>query len=154
MEIINNQLQVAKIKLAYIISLLVGLSLLVFVYSSYIFTVEAYVMLFLSIALFLFFIYLIIIKPEYIYFAQIKNKIIIKNYPARPIFRNYKAFEIDLKSLYSYKIQKSFLNKKIELVLTIKTKKGTGNYPPMSLSALSTNELKKLLTFLDKYSKE
>jgi len=153
MEIVNNQLQVAKIKLAYIISLVASIVLFAFVYSSYSFTVDVYVLLFFAISFLLYFIYLIIIKPEYVYFAQIKNKIIIKNYPARPILRNYKAYEIDLSSFYNYKINKTLLSKKIELILTIKTKKGTGNYPPISLSALRTKELKKLLKYLDKYSK-
>jgi len=153
MEIVNNQLQVAKIKLAYVISLIVGVFSLVFAFSSSYFTFENYIMLFFAVFLFIFFIYLIIIKPEYVYFAEIKNKIIIKNYPARPIFRNYKAYEINFDALYDYKIQKSFFDKRIELVLTVKTKKGKGNYPPMSLSALSNNELDKLSKFLFKHSK-
>ena len=71
MEIVNNQLQVAKIKLAYIISLVASIVLFAFVYSSYSFTVDVYVLLFFAISFLLYFIYLIIIKPEYVYFAQI-----------------------------------------------------------------------------------
>ena len=154
MEIVNNQLQVAKIKLAYIVSFVIGLFLMAFAVSASYFSIEHYIMLFLSVFLLIFFIYLIIIKPEYVYFYEKNNKIQIKNYPARPFFRNYKAFNIDTSTLYNFKIQKSFFNQKTELILTIKTKKGRGSYPPISLSALSKNEIIKLSKFLNKHSKQ
>ena len=154
MEIINNQLQVAKIKLAYILSLVMGLSLLTFALTGSFFSFEKYIMLFLAIFLLLFFIYLVIIKPEYVYFAEVKNKIQIKNYPARPVLRSYKAYEIDLSAFHHFKISKSFFNQKAELILTIKTKKGEGDYPPLSLSALSKKELIKLSKYLSSVSKK
>ena len=153
MEIVKNQLQVAKIKLAYIVSLVIGVFLMGFVFTSSFFALENYIMFFFAVFLLLFFLYLIIIKPEYVYFAKNKNKIIIKNYPARPILRNYKAYEINLNDFYNFNVNKRFFNKKLELILTIKTKKGEGSYPPISLSALSNSEIKKLLSFLGKYSK-
>ena len=154
MEIINNQLQVAKIKLAYILSLSIGLFLLAFGLFGSFYSFEKYIMLFAAIILLMFFIYLVIIKPEYIYIAEIKDKIQIKNYPARPLLRNYKAFEIKLSTLNNFKIQKSFFNQKASLILTIKTKKGEGNYPPLSLSALSKKELTKLSKYLSVHSKK
>ncbi|MBN2756867.1 MAG: hypothetical protein JXR51_06775 [Bacteroidales bacterium] len=152
MEIINNQLQVAKIKLAYIVSFVLGIVLLAFAFSSYNFTLEKYFVLIIAILLIIYLIYLIIIKPEYVYFAEGNYKIQIKNYPARPILRKYKAYEIKINDLHHIEVKYSFFKLKIELILWIKTSKGIGKYPALSLSALSKNEKIKLLNYLNKNS--
>ena len=154
MLIVNNQLQVAKIKLTYIISLFLGLGLIIPVFVVRNVTAEHAFMLGLGILLLFYFIFLIVTKPEYIYMAENKGKLHIKNYPARPILRKYKAFEISLNSLSHFEIRKSFFGKKVDLTIWIKTKKGTGNYPPLSLSALSKVEQKKISKYLSEKSQQ
>lgn len=152
MVIVNNQLKVAKIKLAFIICLFLGIGFLIPLFVTRNVTIEQYVMFILAIVLIVYVIYLALIKPEYIYMAEIKGSLQIKNYPARPILRQYKAFEIKLSSLHHFEIHRSFFNKKIALTIWIKTKKGVGNYPPLSLSALSKNDQLKLSKFLSQHS--
>ena len=98
MVIVNNQLKVAKIKLAYIICLFLGIGFLIPLFVTRNITIEHYVMFIVSILLIVYVIYLALIKPEYIYIADLKGSLQIKNYPARPILRQYKAFEIKLSS--------------------------------------------------------
>ncbi|OQY01726.1 MAG: hypothetical protein B6I20_07570 [Bacteroidetes bacterium 4572_117] len=152
MVIVNNQLQVAKIKLAFIIFFFVGLGLLVPFFVSQFITTEHYMMLIIGLMFLLSVLFLVIIKPEHIHMVEFKNSLQIKNYPARPILRQYKAFEIKLNLLHHFEIHKSFFNKKVTLTIWVKTKKGVGNYPPLSLSALSKNEQSKLIKYLNQHS--
>jgi len=152
MIVVNNQLQVAKIKLAYILSFFMGIGFFVPIFVTQHITIEHYVMFALAIILCVSFTYLVLIKPEYVYFAEVKGSLQIKNYPARPILRQYKAFEIKLSSIHHFEINRSIFNKKITLTIWVKTNKGTGNYPPLSLSALSKNDLLKMSKYLSQHS--
>ena len=152
MVIVNNQLQVAKNKLAFMLSFFLAIGFLI---PSFVVTyanVEYYVLFVIGIILIITFIYLLLIKPEYLYLAEIKGNLQIKNYPARPILRQYKAFEIKLNSLHHFEIHRSVFNKKVSLILWVKTKKGVGSYPAISLSALSKNEQLKLTKYLSEHS--
>lgn len=152
MIVVNNQLQVAKIKLAFILSFFLGIGLFIPIFVTRYVTIDHYIMFALAIVLSVSFIYLNLIKPEYVYLAEVKGSLQIKNYPARPILRQYKAYEIKLSSIHHFEIHRSIFNKKITLTIWVKTKKGTGNYPPLSLSAISKNELLKLTKYLNQHS--
>ncbi len=154
MVLVNNQLQVAKIKLSFIISFFLGIGFLIPIFVTNNVTTEHYIMLAIAIVLITYVIYMSLIKPEYIYMADLKGNLQIKNYPARPILRQYKAFEIKLSSLDHFEIHRSIFNQKISLTIWIKTKKGVGNYPPLSLSALSKNDQLKLTKFLSQHSND
>jgi hypothetical protein len=152
MVIVNNQLKVAKIKMAYILSFLVGIGMIVPIFVVRSVTIEHLVMSILGIILCLYFIYLIISEPQYIYMEESKGKLRIKTYPARPVLRQYKAFEINLNTLSHFEIRKSFFGLKSSLTLWIQTKKGSGAYPPLSLSALSKVEQQKISKYLSSKS--
>lgn len=152
MVIVNNQLKVAKIKMAYILSFFVGIGLIIPIFVVRAITVEHLIMSLFGIILFLYFVYLIIIKPEYIYMEERKGKLGIKTYPAQPILRKYKAFEINLNTLSHFEIHKRFFGQKISLILWVQTKKGSGAYPPLSLSALSKAEHQKISKYLSSKS--
>ena len=154
MVLVNNQLQVAKIKLSFNVGFFLGIGLLIPIFVVQHVTVEHYIMSAIAIILIVYVIYMSLIKPEYIYIDDSKGSLQIKNYPARPILRQYKAFEIKLSSLDHFEIHRSIFNQKITLIIWIKTKKGVGNYPPLSLSALSRNDQLKLAKFLSKHSKD
>ena len=153
MIVVNNQLQVAKLKMAYILSFFVGIGLSIPIFVTQHVTTEHIVMSVLGILFLFYFLYLVIIKPEYIFMAEVRGKLQVKNYPARPVLREYKAFEINLDTLDHIEIKKSFFGKKIHLTIWVKTQKGIGNYPSLSLSALSSLEQKKVSKFLSQYSK-
>ncbi|MBN1251762.1 MAG: hypothetical protein JXA16_06485, partial [Bacteroidales bacterium] len=59
---------------------------------------------------------------------------------------------IKINDLHHIEVKYSFFKLKIELILWIKTSKGIGKYPALSLSALSKNEKIKLLNYLNKNS--
>ncbi len=154
MVVVNNQLQVAKIKLAYILSFFLGIGFLIPLFVVEYVSAEEYVLFAIGVLLIILFIYLLLIKPEYLYLAEVKGSLQIKNYPARPILRQYKAYEIKLNTLHHFEIHRSVFNKKVDLTIWIKTKKGVGNYPSLSLSALSKNEQLKLTKYLSGHSIE
>lgn len=151
MIIVDNQIQTAKIKLAYIVTLPIGLLLLfspAFISLARIETIAGIVM---GALLLLTFIILFIINPQYFYFSIENNsKIIIRNYHAFPAFRKYKAFEMNVSSLQDYEIRKSFFGLLKTIRFTVLTKNKVGKYPWISLSAVSEKEIKSLESFLNK----
>ena len=55
----------------------------------------------------------------------------------RPLDNNKKAIQINKADFAGFKFEKSFFGYKENLILSLKTKKGVANYPPISISALS-----------------
>ena len=72
------------------------------------------------------------------------EKLVFRFISLRPFDNKKKSIEILKKDFSGYKIQKSVLNFKVDLILSIKTKKGVANYPPISITAL-TNKYKNIL---------
>lgn len=153
MVIVNNQLKTAKLKFAYIIGTLLGIGFLIPLFATNYVTNEHYFMFAIGAMLLFFIFYLSLIKPEYVFMAEVKEILQIKNYPARPIFRTYKAYEIKLNTIHHFEIRQTFYNK-VKLTIWIKTKKGVGSYPPLSLSALTKKEQQKLSKYLSEHSIE
>lgn len=152
MVIINNQLKVAKIKMAYILSFFVGTGMIIPIFVVRSVSAEHLLMAILGVILCFYFVYLIVIEPQYIFMQESKGKLQIKTYQARPVLRQYKAFEINLNTLSHFEIRKSFFGLKSSLVLWIQTKKGSGAYPPLSLTALSKSEQQKISKYLSSKS--
>jgi len=88
--------------------------------------------------------FLLLIKPYYFYYNDDKTKLIIRFYHSHPIFRVFKAYEIPKNIISGYQISKSFLGLRKELKINIEQKNKTGGYPPVSLTLLSSKELKEL----------
>lgn len=65
------------------------------------------------------------------------EKLVFRFISLRPFDNEKKAIEISKKDFEGYKINKSFLGFKKELILKLKTKNGVANYPPISITALS-----------------
>lgn len=72
------------------------------------------------------------------------KKIVFKFISLRPFDNKKKLIEILKKDFTGYKIQKSLLNLKVDLILSVKTKNRVANYPPISITAL-TNKYKNIL---------
>ncbi len=151
MILVDNKLQVAKLRLAFVVTFATGLFFIFFGLFSNNTGFENLMSLILGVALILIFLFLIMLKPEYIYIAIQKNsKLIVRNYTAFPLFRKYKAFEIPLNSIYDFEVSKSLMGKKRSIQISVKTKNKIGKYPWLSLSAVSKNDLNKTIESLNK----
>jgi hypothetical protein len=151
MILVDNKLQVAKIRLSYIVSIVTGSILIIYsIFSSY--GAEGkWLSLILGLTCIGIFLYLLIIKPEYTYFAiENNNKLVVRNYVAFPIFRKYKAFEVPLSVIYDYEIKKAFFDQIIFIRILVKKNNKIGKYPWISLSISPEKDLKKLYQTLDK----
>jgi hypothetical protein len=151
MIIVDNRLQVAKIRLAYILTIAGGVILVIYSLFSNSYVEGKIFNLIFGIILCFIFLYLIIIKPEYIFFSVEDNtKLIVRNYTAFPLFRKYKAYEIPLSVVFDYEIKKAFFNRLIFLRLIVKKNNKVGKYPWLSLSAMPKRDFKKLTESLNK----
>ncbi|MFN8257885.1 MAG: hypothetical protein U0W24_19465 [Bacteroidales bacterium] len=151
MIIVDNKIQVAKIRLAYIVLLAVGVFIL---FSPFIFNfseAENLISHVFGVLALLAFIYLVVIKPHYIYFSVEGNsKIVIRTYHAFPLFRKYKAYQLNIKDFDSYEIRTMLFNQIKRLRLYIISKNKTGKYPWLELSVVPEKDYKMLINFLDK----
>jgi hypothetical protein len=151
MILVDNKIQVAKIRLAYIFLILASAALLVYSFFSDSYAEGKLISFLLGIIMFLAFLFLLLIKPEYIYFSILNNnKLLVRNYTAFPAFRKYKAFEIPMTSVFDYEIKKAFFNQIIFIRIIVKSKNKLGKYPWLSLSAVPKKDIGKLLDSLKK----
>ncbi len=88
---------------------------------------------------------------NYIFFSSNNKKITFRHTSLRPSDSKRSAIEIPLKNFKSYKIQKQFFGLKKTLILYVITKTGVAKYPPVSISSLTEEEIKRIAFELDKY---
>jgi hypothetical protein len=151
MIITDNKMRVAKIRLAYIVSITTGTILIIYSLFSSNFSDSKLISMVAGMILYLVFSYLLVIKPEYVYFSVTNNKkLTIRNYTAFPLFRKYKAFEIPLGDIHSYEVKKTFFNQIVFIRLLVRKNNKIGKYPWLSLSAASKGEIDKLTSSLEK----
>ena len=152
---VDNRLNTAKLKIFYMIMLGVIFSLLAYyffedkdadkiIYKSVPFVIGLLVLTYFSF---------LIRKSNYFYLEYIGKKITIRFYTAHPIFRNYKAIEIQKTYFYDYEIKKSLLGLRKDLQIAVKTPKGKFKYPPLSISLLNKEQYQKLIKILDELKK-
>lgn len=151
MILVDNKLKVAKYRLAYIVTFPIGILFFIFALYSNSPAKENVVSLAIGSLLLFIFVFMLIIDPQYIYISIVKNnKIIVRNYTAFPLFRNYKAFEIPINTFYDFEIQKQLGGLKKAFRITVASKKKIGKYPWISLSAVSKNEINTIISSLNK----
>jgi hypothetical protein len=89
---------------------------------------------------------------NFIYFSDAGKIIMLRYFHVRYFNNSYKSIEIPKNTLYKYELKTSFFKLKQELVLFQKTAKGIAKYPPVSLSSLKKNEIRKIIESLDLYT--
>ncbi|MDP4184331.1 MAG: hypothetical protein Q8862_04105 [Bacteroidota bacterium] len=78
---------------------------------------------------------------HYISFSIEKNQFVLRYYSVISLFsRQYHEIEFPLRRLLSYKIRNFLFGIKAELILEIITPKGKAVYPPVNISALTTDQ--------------
>ena len=96
-----------------------------------------------------YYIILNLLKLYYFHLNTNGKNIVVRFYNAHPFVRKPKSYEIKKKDFAGYEIKTSFFGFRSEIIFSLKTKKGSGKYPPVSISALNKIERKKLLKTLD-----
>ncbi len=120
------------------------------VYKSKLLPLEGYQFALLIAAIFLL-LALMWYNIKYSYFSiDTSDGILIKYFRITPKFITPKPKMVNIpKSTYvKYQIKKSFFGLRTELILFQKTKKGVVSYPPIYISALNKEEIRKLKTAL------
>lgn len=83
----------------------------------------------------------------YVFFSTENSKVLIKYYPVISILKKeYDSIEFPQKALVGFKVEKALGFS--DLQIAIKTKRGIAEYPSISLSALSKNEIEQVKSAL------
>lgn len=143
---VDNRLRTAKLKIMYILMFIVMTALFIYAYFEHLDN-PIYPISIGIIAVV--YIILLLRKSNYFFIEYVGNKIIVRYYTAHPIFRRYKAFEIPRVSFFDYKIKSSLMGFVRSVQFTVKTPKGKFNYPPLSISLLSKQQMQDLIKMLD-----
>lgn len=86
---------------------------------------------------------------HYIYFSDESNKLILRYYSLRPLSQAKKSIEIPKENLVKVEFRNRFMGLSQKLILFQKVKSGVYKYPPVSLTALSSEEKNQLLQVLN-----
>lgn len=99
--------------------------------------------IYIGIGLVIFIVLILVINFNYVSFNSGNGKISIRYYPVITLFgREYSSIDFQQELLYKFDLKDSFLFR--DLVLSVKTKRGVADYPPVSLTALTKFEIEKI----------
>jgi hypothetical protein len=102
----------------------------------------------------LFYFYHLFARSSYIYFTDEQSKIIIRFYLLNPFDSKKNSYEIPKTQFEGFKTKRSFFNLREE-VFVLRNMSGTvAQYPPFSISALTSNEKQKLFKSLTFHSQK
>ncbi len=135
---------------------LVALGILYDFYSEYLIPVPSWIYsIFFGACFILYLIYRSQMQYYIIMFddEEDANIINLKFYPMTALFPKYNMLKIPKNSLYKIELQKSFMNRREEIVIYQKMKEGIAKYKPISLSALNKESKKQLIEGFNKYAK-
>jgi hypothetical protein len=89
---------------------------------------------------------------NYIFIDDSDSKIIFRYISLKPFHNKKYSIEIEKEKFHSYKIDRSLLNLKKEIVLYVDTPQGIAKYPPISITALDGDNINKLKHMLNQYA--
>ena len=92
-----------------------------------------------------------ILELNYIYFSNTDDKIVLRYFSMGFFNRRKHSIEIPIDRFSGYILKKSFWGIKKKLVLIQRIKNVDAKYPPVSITALKKEELKRILHTLDGY---
>jgi hypothetical protein len=90
------------------------------------------------------------IKPSFVEFVTTEKEFQFNYYSVSSVTRDYQSIEIPFADYYGCEITTSVFGMKKELVLTVRSAYGLADYPPISISILSKNEIDQILYILNK----
>jgi hypothetical protein len=88
------------------------------------------------------------IKPAYFEFLVTETELQVNFYSVATALKNYQSVLIQLNQLKGFEVKKKMFGYKKELILTIESKFGLADYPPVSVSILKSGELNQVIIIL------
>lgn len=93
-------------------------------------------------------------KPSYFELLVSETSFKINFYSVATAIKSYHTVEIELDSFKGFEVRKRYAGLQKQLILTIGSKLGLADYPPISISILRKNELSQVITVLTKIKKQ
>ncbi len=140
----NNFKVVAKYTIAYGVLLIMVLVLLIFSKIEY---YNRSLYLLIAGVTFATYLLLLAMKPHFFGIQLVKDVLEVRFYNPHPFVGNYKQIKIPLSEYDGYEVVKTLFGPRI--IFKIKRGKRTGQYPPLSLSAVGRKDREQIFKFLD-----
>jgi len=90
------------------------------------------------------------IKPSYFEFLVTETEIQVNFYSVATALKNYQTVTIQRNQLKGFEMKKKMYSLKKDLILTVTSKFGLADYPPVSVSILKKRELNQIMMVLSK----
>ena len=88
-------------------------------------------------------------KPSFFELLVTEDRLQLNFYSVSSTFRNYQSIEIALNQLKDFSIQKKFGGLNKSLILSVESRYGLADYPPVSISILTKKEKARVLHVLN-----
>jgi hypothetical protein len=89
-------------------------------------------------------------KPSFFQLLITDTELTINYYSVATALKSYQTIVIDIDLFHGFEIKKKNWGMTRQLVLTVKSKFGLADYPPVSISILSKSELNQVIIVLSK----
>jgi hypothetical protein len=90
------------------------------------------------------------IKPSFFEMLVTERHLQVNFYSVSSTVRSYKSVEMELHQLVGFQFKKSIMGMKKTLILSVQSKYGIADYPPISVSILKNNEIAQIAHVLNK----
>ena len=142
----NNKAKSTNSFVLYIVSglVLVGLGFLFLAKSWY---VPLIIDSIITIVYFYFFSY---IKPSFFEMLVTEREVKVNYYSVSSAMRSYNTIEVPLKQLRGYEVKRKLWGLKKELIISMESKYGFADFPPVSITLLNKKELSQIFHVLKK----
>jgi hypothetical protein len=98
----------------------------------------------------IYFILFHLFKPSYFEFLVTETELQVNFYSVATALKNYQSVLIPLNLLKGFEVRKKMFGFKKDLILTVDSKFGLADYPPISVTILEKGELNQIIVVLSK----
>jgi len=90
------------------------------------------------------------IKPAFVEILVTETALQINYYSVASTLRSYQSIEMQINQLKDFQIRKKMMGMKKELILSVDSKYGIADYPPIPISLLTKNQLAQITLLFQK----
>ncbi|MDX9883067.1 MAG: hypothetical protein RBS73_13475 [Prolixibacteraceae bacterium] len=132
----SNQVRTKKIKRNFNLAVVVFIAIAIY----FVWRKEDLIAVYIGIGFVVFLVLMFFLNFNYVSFSTKNGKVVMRYYPVISIFnREYSSIDFQHALLYKYDLKTTFPFR--EITLTVKTRQGVADYPPVCLNALTKNEI-------------